>query len=136
VQTPGNSDGGSETASIEVGPATQQLTVTVAAPGNGVAVLHATGEIDLLTATALGERIREQLVPDNRVLVLDLSQVAFLGSAGLAEIVSASQAGSDNNIELVLVATGRAVLRPLEATGLLTMLTVYESVDEAVAATR
>jgi anti-sigma B factor antagonist len=131
VQTPGNSEG-SESASIEVGPATQQLTVTVTAPGDGVAVLHAAGEIDLLTATALGERLREHQVPGNRMLVLDLTEVDFLGSSGLAEIVSAAQ-GSPR---LVLVATSRAVLRPLEATGLLTMLTVYDTVDEAVAAAR
>jgi anti-sigma B factor antagonist len=133
VQTTGNSEGGSDRAAgIEVGPASQQVDITVENPADHVAILHVSGEIDLLTANVLGERIREQLVPANHLLVLDLSDVAFLGSAGLAEIVSASQAGADSGIRLVLVAAGRAVVRPLEATGLLSLLTVYETVEEAI----
>ncbi len=133
MQTQGSSNGGSDrTAGIEVGPASQLVNIVVENPADRVAILRVAGEIDLLTANLLGERIREQLVPDNRMLVLDLSDVAFLGSAGLAEIVSASQAGKDGGIRLVLVATSRAVLRPLEATGLLAILTVYDTVDEAI----
>ena len=110
--------------------ADQQLNVAVSRPTEDVVVLHVAGEIDLLTANLLGERVREQFVPGNRVLVLDLTGVSFMGSSGLAEIVAASQAEA---AKLVLVATNRAVLRPLEATGLLPMLTVYDSVDDAVA---
>ncbi len=136
MQTPGNSEGGSDRAAagIEVSPAGQQVNIVVDKAADH-AVLRVSGEIDLLTANVLGERIREQLVPANNLLVLDLSDVAFLGSAGLAEIVSASQAGTDGGIRLVLVATNRAVLRPLEATGLLSLLTVYETVDEAITST-
>jgi anti-anti-sigma factor len=114
-----------------VPPADQQLNVAVSRATDEVVVLRVAGEIDLLTANLLGERVREQqLLPTNRVVVLDLSGVSFMGSSGLAEIVAAAQADS---AQLVLVATSRAVLRPLEATGLLPMLTVYESVDEAIA---
>lgn len=112
-----------------VPPADQQLNVVVDQAKDGIVVLHISGEIDLLTATMLGERVREQLVPGNRVLVLDLTEVSFLGSSGLAEIVAAYQA---EKAQLVLVASNRAVLRPLEATGLLPMLTVYPTVDEAL----
>jgi anti-sigma B factor antagonist len=108
----------------------EQLNVGVSRPTEDVVVLHVVGEIDLLTANQLGERVREQSVPGNRVLVLDLSGVSFMGSSGLAEIVSASQT---EPTQLVLVATNRAVLRPLEATGLLPMLTIYDTVDEAIA---
>lgn len=114
-------------------PADQQLNVAVSRAAEDIVVLRVVGEIDLLTATVLGERVREQLVPQNRVLVLDLTEVSFMGSSGLAEIVAASQAEA---AELVLVASSRAVLRPLEATGLLPMLTVYDTVDEAIAGAR
>ena len=114
-----------------VPPADQQLNVAVSRATDDVVVLHVAGEIDLLTANLLGERVREQQrLAANRVLVLDLSAVSFMGSSGLAEIVAAAQADS---AQLVLVATSRAVLRPLEATGLLPMLTIYESLDEAIA---
>jgi anti-sigma B factor antagonist len=122
VETPSNP---------ETVPQVEQHNVTVTKPTEDVVVLHVSGEIDLLTASLLGERVREQLVPANRVLVLDLTDVSFLGSSGLAEIVSASQAAA--TVQLILVASNRAVLRPLEATGLLPVLTVYETLDEAVA---
>lgn len=127
MESPVNSGSGSESS------ADQQLAVTVERSAENV-VLHVSGEIDLLTSTALGERLREHLDPANRVLVLNLTQVSFLGSAGLAEIVSAAQTGSERGARLVLVASNRAVLRPLEVTGLLTLFTVYETVHAALAA--
>ena len=114
-----------------VPPADQQLNVAVSRAKADVVIMQVAGEIDLLTANLLGERVREQQVlPSNRVLILDLSGVSFMGSSGLAEIVAAAQADS---AQLVLVATSRTVLRPLEATGLLPMLTIYETVDDAIA---
>ena len=115
------------------GPSGQQIAVGIDRTDDAV-VLNVTGEIDLLTANVLGERLREPLDPASRMLVLNLTGGSFLGSAGLAEIVSASQTGSDRGARLVLVATNRAVLRPLEVTGLLSLFTVYETVDAALAA--
>lgn len=134
MHTPASSGSGPDrTSGPEAGAATQQITVEVRRAGDGAVVLHVAGEIDLLTANVLGERIREQLQPANRVLVLDLAGVTFLGSAGLAEIVSASQAGADQGAKVLLVATNRAVVRPLEVTGLSSLFTVYETVDAALA---
>jgi anti-anti-sigma factor len=142
VQTPANSGSGSNGPSgVEAGPASalnegppsQQIAVSVERVEDTV-ILHVAGEIDLLTAAVLGERLREHIDPSSRMLVLNLTEVSFLGSAGLAEIVSASQTGADLGARLVLVATNRAVLRPLEVTGLLSLFTVYETVDAAIAA--
>ena len=134
VQTPASSGSGSDrTSGTEAGSTTQQITVEVSHAGDGAVIVHVAGEIDLLTANVLGERIREQLDPANRLLVLDLSGVTFLGSAGLAEIVSASQAGADWGAKMLLVATNRAVVRPLEVTGLSSLFTLYASVDAALA---
>jgi anti-sigma B factor antagonist len=137
VQTPANSGTGPDGANSgpvralnDTPAAAKQIALVVDRPADDVVVLHVTGEIDLLTANTLGERIREQLAETNRALVLDLIEVSFLGSAGLAEIVSASQAGA---ARLLLVATNRAVLRPLEVTGLLSLFNVYDSVDAALA---
>jgi anti-sigma B factor antagonist len=129
VRTPASSGTGPD------GPAGVEVPINVAVDrvADGVVVLAVTGEVDLLTAGVLGERLREQLDSASRVLVLDLSSVSFLGSAGLAEIVSASQAGTDRGAQVLLVATSRAVLRPLEVTGLLSLFTVYDTVELALA---
>lgn len=141
MQKPANSETGpdepvqGETGPVralnETPPASQQLDVAVDRPRDGVVVLHVAGEVDLLTAAALGEHIRAHLDP-SRVLVLDLSGVSFLGSAGLAEIVSTSQEGTESGSRLMLVATSRAVLRPMEVTGLLALFPVYPSVEAAL----
>jgi len=143
VQTPANSGTGPDAPATEAGPvralneasqASQQIDVDIEQVSPGAVVVHVTGEIDLLTANYLGERLREQLKPDHQVLVLDLTAVSFLGSAGLAEIVAVSQASGASGCKLVLVATNRAVLRPLEVTGLSSLLNMYDSVDTALAA--
>jgi anti-anti-sigma factor len=115
-------------------PSQQQIQVKVEHVADGVVVLHVTGEIDLLTANVLSDRLREHLTPANRVLALDLTGVTFLGSAGLAEIVSASRKAEEDAGRMLLVADNRAVLRPLEVTGLLSVLTVYHTVEAAIEA--
>lgn len=133
---PANSETGpdafSETGGVRAPD--QQIEVVVERAGDGIVVLHVIGEIDLLTADVLGERLQEQLIPASRALVLDLTAVSFLGSAGLAQIVSASRKVSEGSARILLVADNRSVLRPLEVTGLLSLFAVYATVDAAVQA--
>jgi anti-anti-sigma factor len=49
-------------------------------------VLHVVGELDTLTAPLLAVRLAEQQAAVPK-LVVDLSEVSFLGSAGLAALV-------------------------------------------------
>jgi anti-anti-sigma factor len=59
--------------------------------------------------------------------------VRFLGSAGLEALVLGQQRASRAGIDFVVVASTRAALRPIEATGLDSVFTILGSVDEAVA---
>lgn len=143
MQMPANSETGDAAFGVEAGsvresgvmhPPTQQIQVKVEHTTEDVVVLHVSGEIDLLTANVLGDRLREHLTPASRVVTLDLRGVTFLGSAGLAEIVSASRKAEEGAGRMLLVADNRAVLRPLEVTGLLPMLTVFDTVEAALEA--
>lgn len=109
-------------------PAERQIQVQAERVGPDVVVVRVSGEIDLLTAGVLRERLREDLDPAGRAIVLDLTEVSFLGSAGLSEIVTVARAGADRGTTICLVASNRAVLRPLEITGLLSLFTVCETV--------
>jgi len=51
-------------------------------------------------------------------VVLDLSEVSFLGSSGLAVLVEARDQAQQGGHALRLVCSSRIVLRALEATGL------------------
>lgn len=99
--------------------------------GGGARVLHVVGEIDTLTAPLL----RDQLVAQVAVaplLVLDLSDVAFLGSAGLAVLVAAKEDADGRGHALRLVCGSRIVTRALQATGLLGLFDTAEDVGGAL----
>ena len=91
--------------------------------GDDATVVHVVGEIDTLTAPVLRAQLDEH-IPAVSLLVLDLSDVTFLGSAGLAVLVETQKAANARDIALQLIATTRPVTRPLEVTGLLAMFTI------------
>lgn len=107
------------------------LQVTAEPDGPGVVVVHVTGDLDLYTASVLHERLWPHL-EQNDMVVIDLSGVAFLGSAGLSELVAAHDTATRNGVRIRLVATGHAVLRPLEVTGLRTAFDIVDSVEAAL----
>lgn len=96
-----------------------------------VAVLRVRGEIDIVTAPQLQDAAERVLVSAPTRLVLDLTGVGFLASAGLAVLVTCRRRCGDG-IEFRVVADSAAVLRPLELTGLDTEFTVVRSLDAAL----
>ncbi|GLZ34677.1 anti-sigma factor antagonist [Lentzea sp. NBRC 105346] len=111
----------------------QLIGITVRHQENGVTVLSVAGEVDMLSAPDLRTTVGRHLT-DGATLVLDLSRVTFLGSAGLAVLVEASQQSKRRGVSLRVVAVARAVTRPLEATGLGDVFSVHRTVEEAVGA--
>lgn len=97
----------------------------------GAVVLQVSGEVDTLTAPMLSERIATTL-PSANLLVLDLSSVTFLGSAGLAALVAAKDEAQQQGRRLTLVCGSRIVTRALEATGLLGLFDTADGVPEAL----
>lgn len=67
-------------------------------------------------------------------LVLDLTGVSFLDSAGLSLLARARMAAGDQTAFRV-VAPHRAVLKPIQLTGMDKMLAIFATVDDALAAT-
>ncbi|MFP5022717.1 STAS domain-containing protein [Pseudonocardia phyllosphaerae] len=89
------------------------------------------GEVDTMTAPVLTERISEQLGRAS-LLVVDLSPVTFLGSAGLAALVEGKENAEKAGIRLRLVCGSHAVTRALEATNLMSLFDVAGSAQEAL----
>ena len=100
------------------------IDVMVDRPASGMVVATVSGEVDMLTAPNLREVLTAEIA-DCAVLVIDLSGVSFLGSAGLAVLVETSHEAQRRQVELRLVAAGRSVRRPLEITGLNEVLTTF-----------
>ena len=94
-------------------------------------VLHVVGEIDTLTAPLLRAQLDAQ-TGGIRLLVLDLTDVTFLGSAGLAVLVAAKDEAEVRGFRLRIVPGSRIVVRALQATGLLGLFEIADDVPGAL----
>lgn len=97
-----------------------------------VVVLHVSGELDTTSSSELTAPLDTHVVSGNRAVVVDLGGVKFLGSAGLEALVLGQQRAAKADVDFVVVASARATLRPIEATGLDSVFTILPSVDQAV----
>ncbi|WP_083921513.1 STAS domain-containing protein [Actinopolyspora halophila] len=100
------------------------------------AVLVITGEVDMVTAPRVQEKLTSTL-EENRppVLVVDLEHVDFFASAGLSALVAAYQQAGEST-SLRVVAGNSATARPLRVTALDRKIAVYSSREEALSADR
>ncbi len=102
---------------------------------NGVAVLTARGEIDMVTAPDLQAAIDGVLADDLTALVIDLLAVEFLASAGLQVLVETHSRVSES-ARFAVVAEGPATSRPIQLTHLDEIFALYPTLDEALKAVR
>lgn len=117
------------TADVE--PQSALMSVSVTSSPGGAAVVTVTGEVDLGTAPQIADHVDPLWATTDRVVV-DLTEVTFLGSAGIAQLLRANAAAAENGAALVLVAKQRPVLRTLEIAGLLPTFTVFETIAAAL----
>ncbi|MPZ01009.1 MAG: anti-sigma factor antagonist [Actinophytocola sp.] len=94
-------------------------------------VVRVVGEIDMLTAPRVEEAIMPLVRQQPSVLVIDLSGVTFLASAGLKLLVAAHQAAADS-VRIRVVADDQHTFRPIEMTGLTETIAVYPTVADAL----
>jgi anti-sigma B factor antagonist len=95
------------------------------------AVLDLRGEIDLATGDDLATQLNRALAPSPAVLVVDLTAVDFLGSAGLSALIAAREIAERQSTEIRLVCN-RTTRRTIELTGLSEQFTLTDDRAEAV----
>ncbi len=101
-------------------------------PRAGVVVLGVDGEVDALTAGSMNAALDELLAePGDSMLVVDLTDVTFLASSGLAVLIQAAKRAAARGLRLRLVADTRAIRRPLEITGVDQMFDMHTDVESA-----
>lgn len=106
------------------------LDVAVATRGAGV-VVTVRGELDLATAPILREQL-STVDKDAARVVVDLSAVTFIGSAGLALLVEAHNECAGRGASLAVVATGTVVPRAIEITSLDEVFEVHPTAEAAL----
>lgn len=98
-----------------------------------VTLVEAIGRVDSMNANQLGEALSDQITNGNLMLVLDLSGVDYMSSAGLREIISALKKVKRASGDLRLAQPSDRVREVLEMAGLDTIFQIYSTQDEAVA---
>jgi anti-sigma B factor antagonist len=115
-------------------PLADAMTTSVSVQDDAT-VLTVAGEVDLATAPALESAIEATLGGAPTALIIDLSQVTFLASAGMAALVGAHQRAGQST-RLAVVADGPATSRQLRMTNLDQVFDVHRTLDDALAALR
>lgn len=100
-------------------------------------ILSAGGEIDSGTVDTLITHLDAALESagehPSRLLVLDLAEVTYFGSAGLNAVLGCYEKGLADGVSVRLVACNAEVVMPIEVTKLDTVLKPYQTVTDALA---
>ncbi|WP_338079675.1 STAS domain-containing protein [Antrihabitans stalactiti] len=126
MSTPGNSS--NDRAARQRIPADDLTTSTIVI--DETTILAVAGILDLLTAAAFQDAVDSALDTRPAALIIDMSDVEFLASAGMAVLVNASRRATD--IPFAVVANGRATSRPIQLTGLDTVFELCGSREDAL----
>ncbi|MFG1933358.1 STAS domain-containing protein [Mycobacterium sp. NPDC048908] len=100
---------------------------------DAVEVLSVAGVVDMLTASQLEEAIAAAAEDTPHGVVVDLSAVEFLASAGMGILVAARDELPES-VHFAVVADGPATSRPLKLVGVADVVGLHATLDEALAA--
>lgn len=98
---------------------------------DGIWQITPSGKLDELQAELLAVILTEQLAAGHKWLIVNLSEVEFLSSAGLKALVAAWQRVRDQKGELALASVNRRVGEVLEMIGLDMVFTISATPEQA-----
>lgn len=99
------------------------LGIDVTTPStDGAVLVRPAGEIDTVTAPVLRLALVSALRPPCTRIIVDLTAVTFLNSAGLTVLAAAHHLARAERIGLTVRGGGHAAVRPLQITGLWELL--------------
>jgi anti-sigma B factor antagonist len=100
--------------------------------GDRTQIVMPSGEIDALSAPALGSRLLGLVADEGKTeLVVDLSRVTFIDSTGIGVLLNALRSLATRGGRMVLVCPSDRILRPFQITGLVSRLQIARSREEA-----
>ena len=110
----------------------QALTIEVRHE-QGYAIMTAAGEIDISTVTRLRDRLFD-MAASGAPLVVDLDQVSFIDSVGLATLVGTANRAAAHGGSLQVACARPKIRQLLRLTGLDRRIPLARTLDEALTA--
>ncbi|MFD5824384.1 STAS domain-containing protein [Lentzea sp. NPDC060358] len=110
------------------------IWVGTADSGFGTPITSVHGEIDLTTGHVLRDEVATRLADRPRSLVLDVSRVTFLGSAGINVMLRVGEQAAEREVAFAVVTGEGFVRRVLTLSGVSGLLGLYRDLPAALAA--
>jgi anti-sigma B factor antagonist len=107
------------------------LKLAVRRDGEAV-VLSAEGNVDMAAAPTLTDQIRAILRQRPAVLVIDLTGVTFLATAGMSVLMEAYRKSEELAISFRVVAQGPVTVNSMQLLGIDDLLAIYPTVPTAL----
>jgi anti-sigma B factor antagonist len=96
-----------------------------------------TGEVDMSNATSVRQRIAEAVTPEDDAVIVDVSDLSFMDSAGLHAVIELGTILEERRQRLLLsVPHGSQIERSIEIIGLPRAVSVHSDRNEALEAAR
>ncbi|MEH3141755.1 MAG: STAS domain-containing protein [Mycobacterium kyogaense] len=99
-------------------------------------VLQVEGDLDVLTAPTLGTYLDIALADAPKTLIVDITGVGFLSSAGISMLVETHRLTERGGISLRVVADGPATARPLRMMKIDEIIDLYPTLADAQSGTK
>lgn len=114
---------------------TSELADVTLERADGVALAAVSGELDMSNAASVRQQIAQFVTPNDRALVIDLSELTFMDSAGLHSIFELSDMLEERRQQLFLCVPPHGnVARTIDIVGLRNAVSVHSDRDAAIAA--
>ena len=96
-----------------------------------------TGEVDMSNATSVRQTISEFVTPADQAVIVDVSELAFMDSAGLHSLIELSAILDERRQQLLLcVPRDSQIARAIDIVGLPRAVSVHADLGEAMEAAR
>jgi anti-anti-sigma factor len=92
---------------------------------NGEATLVVAGEVDIASVSFFSEQLRALIDAAHSPAVLDLGELSFLDSSGVAALLAAHTAAQERGVDLILLSPTDMVRRVLDVTGVAPFLRIH-----------
>jgi anti-anti-sigma factor len=100
---------------------------------NNITTVSIKGSVDALTAAELTKTINNQIADDHVNLVMDLTGLVFMSSAGLRALLGAVKESRSHGGDLRIVSTNLGIDKVLKMSGFHNIAKVFTSQADALA---
>lgn len=108
-----------------------ELTIDLNTDDGGTLVFKLRGSLDIATAPTVRATLTEAADKGSLHVIVDLTQLEFLDSTGLGVLIGAHRRAAEHGGSFQLIVSDGPISRLLNITGLVTVLAVYHSLEDA-----